>query len=55
MYLKQYFLYILSYNLKLQLNFPLSAGLPGAKQQAYVVKFSLPVNFVVMHFSVLAI
>jgi hypothetical protein len=26
----------------------LSEGLPGAKQKAYVVKISLPVNFVVL-------
>jgi hypothetical protein len=43
MYLKQYryLLYILTW-------ISLSVGPPGAKQQAYVVKFSVPVYFVLI-------
>ncbi len=41
MYLKQYFLYILTW-------FSLSVGPLGPNQKAYFVKFSLPVNFVVL-------
>ncbi len=41
MYLKQYFLYIFTW-------FSLSVGPTGPNQQAYIVKFSIPVNFVVL-------
>ncbi len=41
MYLKQYFYYILTW-------FSLSVGPIGPTQKAYFVKFSLPVNFVVL-------
>ncbi len=41
MYLKQYFLYTL-------ILFSLSVGPTGSSQKAYLVKFSIPVNFVVL-------
>ncbi len=41
MYLKPYFLYILTW-------FSLSVGPTGPNQKTYFVKFSLPVNFVVL-------
>jgi hypothetical protein len=41
MCLKQYFLYIYTW-------FSLSVGRIGPNQKAYFVKFSLPVNFVVL-------